>query len=63
MKITNHHIQSPMLNINAACQVCHRIPEEELRNRVETIQGRHIEMRDMAMDSLMGLIDGIKSAK
>ncbi len=63
MKITNHHIQSPMLNINAACQVCHRIPEEELRNRVETIQGRHIEMRDMAMDSLMDLIDGIKSAK
>ena len=30
-KISDHHVRSPMLNINRACQTCHRWPEEERR--------------------------------
>jgi nitrite reductase (cytochrome c-552) len=40
MKISDHHVRSPMLNINRACQGCHHFAEEELKNRVEAIQAR-----------------------
>ena len=63
MKVSDHHVRSPLLNVNKACQTCHRWTEEELKARAETIQTRHTEMRDLAMDALMGLIDDIRSAK
>lgn len=63
MKITNHQVQSPMLNINKACQTCHHTPESELKEKVESIQTRHLEMRNRAMDALVALINDIKSAK
>jgi nitrite reductase (cytochrome c-552) len=62
-KISNHHIQSPMLNINKACQTCHKWPEAELKARVELIQDRTTQMRNVSMDALMDLIDDIKAAK
>jgi nitrite reductase (cytochrome c-552) len=33
LKISDHHVRSPLLNINHACQTCHRWPEDELRAR------------------------------
>lgn len=61
-KISDHHVRSPLLNINRACQGCHRWDESELRARVETIQERHMQMRNTAMDALMALITDIKAA-
>jgi nitrite reductase (cytochrome c-552) len=63
MKISDHHVRSPLLNINRACQTCHRWSEEELRLRVETIQDRTFEVRGIAMDALIALIGDIKNAK
>ncbi|MHB8798351.1 MAG: ammonia-forming cytochrome c nitrite reductase subunit c552 [Thermoanaerobaculia bacterium] len=63
MKVSDHHVRSPLLNINKACQTCHRWSEEELKARAETIQARNIEMRDLAMDALVSLIDDIKAAR
>lgn len=63
LKISDHHVQSPLLSINRSCQTCHRWPEDELRSRVETIQLRTVEMRDTAMDALMALIADIKQAQ
>ncbi len=63
MKISDHHVRSPLLNINNACQTCHKAPEAELKARAETIQERNYEMRNMAMDALMDLIDAIKAAQ
>jgi nitrite reductase (cytochrome c-552) len=62
-KVSDHHVRSPLLNINKACQTCHRWPEEELKARVETIQTRTYNLRNHAMDALMDLIDDIKAAK
>jgi formate-dependent nitrite reductase cytochrome c552 subunit len=45
LKITDHHVQSPLLNINRACQTCHRWPEEELKARAEANQQRVFGMR------------------
>ena len=38
VKFTDHHVQSPLLNIANSCGVCHRWGEEEIRQRVESIQ-------------------------
>ena len=62
LKISEHHVRSPLLNINRACQGCHRWDEAELKARVETIQERNFQMRNVAMDALMALITDIKSA-
>ena len=61
-KISDHHVRSPLLNINKACQTCHRWPEEELRARVEAIQERTHLLRDQAMDAVVALIDDLGKA-
>ena len=63
LKISDHHVRSPLLNINRACQTCHRWSEDELRARVETIQTRTHNLRNIAMDALVDLINDIKSAR
>lgn len=63
MKITDHHVQSPLLNINKACQTCHNVPEKELKARVETIQDRHMELRNVAFDALVDYINDLKEFK
>jgi nitrite reductase (cytochrome c-552) len=55
MKISDHHVRSPVLNINRACQTCHKFPEEELRARVELIQDRTYELRNLALDAVIEL--------
>jgi nitrite reductase (cytochrome c-552) len=55
MKISDHHVRSPVLNINRACQTCHKWSEEELASRVTTIQDRTFEMRNMAIDAVLQL--------
>jgi nitrite reductase (cytochrome c-552) len=62
LKISDHHVRSPMLNVSNACQPCHRFPEKELQARVETIQGRFVEMRDEAMDAVVALIGDLQAA-
>ena len=63
MKVSDHHVRSPLLNIANACQTCHRVPEQELLARAETIQSRMLFARDLALDALMELIDDIKAAR
>ncbi|MCZ6490967.1 MAG: ammonia-forming cytochrome c nitrite reductase subunit c552 [Acidobacteria bacterium] len=63
LKISDHHVQSPLLNINRACQTCHKWPEEELLSRAETIQGRTLHLRDLALTALVELIDDLKVAQ
>ena len=63
LKISDHHVRSPLLNINRACQTCHKWSEEELKARVETIQSRTYSLRNIAMDALVDLINDIKAAK
>ncbi|HUH13685.1 MAG TPA: ammonia-forming cytochrome c nitrite reductase subunit c552, partial [Longimicrobiales bacterium] len=63
LKVSDHHVRSPLLNISRACQTCHKWPEEELLARAEALQVRVHGMRDMAMDALMDLIADIKGAQ
>ncbi len=63
LKVSDHHVRSPMLNINRACQTCHKWPEAELKARVEANQERVFAARNMAMDGLMELIADLRAAK
>ena len=63
LKISDHHVQSPLLNINRACQTCHKFSEDELRARVAIIQDRTFKLRNQAMDALVDLIDDLKHAQ
>ncbi|MBE7504216.1 MAG: ammonia-forming cytochrome c nitrite reductase subunit c552 [Verrucomicrobiales bacterium] len=61
-KVSDHHVRSPLLNLNRACQTCHKWPEAELKDRVETIQTRTHELRDRAMNAVVELINDLKAA-
>ena len=62
MKVSDHHVRSPMLNINRACQTCHKSSETELIARVEESQGRTYQLRNVALDALMELLNDIEAA-
>ena len=55
-KVRDHHVRSPLLNVNRACQTCHKWSEDELKARAEMIQERMFALRNRAMDALMSLI-------
>jgi nitrite reductase (cytochrome c-552) len=63
MKISDHHVRSPLLNINRACQTCHKVSEEELMTRVQVIQDRTYKLRNQAMDVLVALVEELKTAR
>lgn len=63
MKVTSHNVQSPMQNINNACQQCHHTEEAELREKVATIQSRTLALMDRAAHAMTDMLDAIKEAK
>ncbi|HEY3394049.1 MAG TPA: ammonia-forming cytochrome c nitrite reductase subunit c552 [Lacipirellulaceae bacterium] len=63
MKVSSHWVRSPLLNINNACQTCHNVPEEELRDRVATIQNRTKAQIERAATAMTDMLDAILEAK
>lgn len=63
LKISDHHVRSPLLDVTRACQTCHRFPEAELKARVEAIQDRTKALMDRAEDAVVNLINDIDAAK
>jgi nitrite reductase (cytochrome c-552) len=63
VKVSDHQVRSPLFNVARACQTCHRYEEEEIKARVEAIQGRNKELMDRAEDALVELLDAFKAAK
>lgn len=61
-KVSDHQVRSPLLMMASACQTCHRTDEGKLRERVDLIQSRHMDLRDRAMDAVVELIDEIALA-
>ena len=63
LKISDHHVRSPLLNINNSCQTCHRFSEEEILARAENIQAKTVALRYLAMDAVVALITDIETQK
>src|SRR5690606_12289429 len=47
------------LNVNNACQVCHHVSEQELHDRVLTIQNRTVQLRERAGTAMTEMLDEI----
>jgi len=62
-KVSDHWVRSPLLNINRACQTCHRQPEEEIAARVDAIQQRNFDLLQRGGDALMDLLDAVQAAR
>jgi nitrite reductase (cytochrome c-552) len=63
LKISDHHVRSPLLNVANACQTCHKWPEAELLARAEANQARVFRLRSRALDAVVELIADIKAAR
>ncbi len=62
VKITDHWIRSPLVNLTSACGVCHRYSEEELKGRVLEIQDSTFSLLNRADKAIVAAQDAIKSA-
>jgi nitrite reductase (cytochrome c-552) len=62
IKVSDHHVRSPVLNIERSCMTCHPGTAEEMEERVFTIQDRTKVLQDQAEDALVALLDDIKAA-
>ena len=63
MKVSEHWVRSPLLMVNRACQTCHPYPENELKQRVETIQDRHFALLTRAGAAAVAMLDAIGRVK
>jgi nitrite reductase (cytochrome c-552) len=63
MKVSSHNVQSPLANINNACQQCHKSDEAELREKVLTIQGRTVTLMERAAGAMTDMLDTILEAR
>ncbi|MEP6654499.1 MAG: ammonia-forming cytochrome c nitrite reductase subunit c552 [Myxococcales bacterium] len=63
VKISDHWVRSPLLNISRACQVCHPYPEAELRERVDLIQARTHGLMERSAVALTDMLDDLVAAK
>lgn len=62
-KVSDHWVRSPLLNVNRACQTCHRFSEDELKQRVDVIQSRNYQLLQKGGAAIVDLIDAIAQAK
>jgi nitrite reductase (cytochrome c-552) len=62
-KVSDHWVRSPLLNVNRACQSCHRASEAEIRERVDVIQQRSYDLLQRGGAAIVELIDALVAAK
>jgi len=63
IKVSDHQVRSPMLNVAASCQTCHRVPEDEIKARVESIQDKTHALMMRAESACVDLIKALEAAK
>jgi nitrite reductase (cytochrome c-552) len=63
MKVSDHWVRSPLLNVSRACQVCHPYDEAEIQARVGAIQERTHALLERAATANVAMLDAIVTAK
>ena len=62
-KVSDHWVRSPLLNVNRACQPCHKQAEEEIKARVDLIQQRNFDLMQRGGVAITALMDAVLAAK
>jgi nitrite reductase (cytochrome c-552) len=63
LKVSDHWIRSPLLNVSRACQTCHPYAESEIQARVGQIQQRNHDLLQRAGGAIVEMLDTFKAAK
>jgi nitrite reductase (cytochrome c-552) len=63
MKVSEHWVKSPLLEVNRSCATCHPYGEREIEARVRVIQDRHYALLDRAGKAAVAMIDAIALLK
>ncbi len=63
VKISSHHVRSPLLDVAKSCQPCHRAPEDELLARAAAIQDRTKSLMNRAKDAVIELSAALAETK
>ncbi len=63
IKVSNHHVRSPLLNVAQSCQTCHRVPEKEITARALIVQDRNAALLTRGEQATVSLIDAIVAAQ
>jgi nitrite reductase (cytochrome c-552) len=63
MKVSDHWVRSPLLNVARACQPCHPVAEAELLARVATIQDRTYALMQRSAVAALDMLDANVAAK
>ncbi|GIK56320.1 MAG: ammonia-forming cytochrome c nitrite reductase subunit c552 [Chloroflexi bacterium] len=63
VKVSDHWLRSPLVNVSQACQTCHNRPEEELTERILTIQNTTASLLRQSEEAILAAIDAIVAAR
>jgi|KBSMisStaDraftv2_1062788.scaffolds.fasta_scaffold22713_3 nitrite reductase (cytochrome c-552) len=63
VKVSDHWVRSPLLNVSRACQTCHPYAESEIQARVAQIQTRNHDLLQRAGGAIQDMLDTLKAAK
>lgn len=63
MKVSDHWVRSPLLDVSRACQPCHPVAEGELLARVATIQDRTHALMQRSAVAVIDMLDAIAAAR
>ena len=63
VKVSDHWLRSPLVNINNACQTCHQQDEVALQERIITIQNRTAELLRLSEEAILEAMDAIIAAQ
>jgi nitrite reductase (cytochrome c-552) len=63
VKVSDHYLRSPLTNVSEACQTCHAFSEEELTQRILTIQNRTAELLRQSEEAILDAMDAIVLAQ
>lgn len=60
LKVSDHHVRSPLLDPAASCQKCHAYSEQELIARVDNIQKTSMQLLRQTETAVVDLINAIQ---
>ena len=63
LKVSDHHIRSPLFDVEASCRTCHSISKEAIQARVTLIQTKTTSSLREAERSILALIDDVAAAR
>ena len=63
MKVSEHWVRSPLLQVNRSCQTCHPYSDQEIKSRVEAIQDRHYALMTRAGNAAASMLDAIVAVR